>query len=155
APPSPDYVPSLEHPPSPDYVPGPEYPEYVAPSDDVIIVKDQPLSADASPTILSRGYVIDSNLEEDHEEDLVDCSINRGDDEEEESSEDDNDDGEEEEEIFEEDKDEKEHPAPVHSAALHVIDPVPSAEESKQFETDESAATPPPPRSPQTGVPFS
>ncbi|GJT89724.1 hypothetical protein Tco_1078569 [Tanacetum coccineum] len=34
APPSPDYVPGLEHPPSPDYVPGLEYPEYLVPSDD-------------------------------------------------------------------------------------------------------------------------
>ncbi|GJX83545.1 RNA-directed DNA polymerase [Tanacetum coccineum] len=44
-------------PPSPDYVPGPEYPKYVAPSDDEILVGDQPLPADASPTALSPCYV--------------------------------------------------------------------------------------------------
>ncbi|GJW91585.1 hypothetical protein Tco_0169138 [Tanacetum coccineum] len=126
APPSPDYVPGLEHPPSPDYVHGPEYPAYVAPSNDEIPIEDQPLPADASPATLSSGY-----------------------EEEEESSEDDDDDEEEEEEASEEDEDEEEeHLAPADSAALPVIDPVPSTEEIEPFETDESAATPPPPRSP-------
>ncbi|GKF69276.1 reverse transcriptase domain-containing protein [Tanacetum coccineum] len=55
---------------SPDYVPGLEYPEYVAPSDNEILVKDQPLPADASPTALSPGYVANSDpLEDDPEED--------------------------------------------------------------------------------------
>ncbi|GKE50170.1 hypothetical protein Tco_1481428, partial [Tanacetum coccineum] len=31
-------------------------------------MKDQPLSADASPTALSPGYIADSNLEEDKED---------------------------------------------------------------------------------------
>nr|GFA31689.1 hypothetical protein [Tanacetum cinerariifolium] len=57
APPSPNYVPGLEHPPSPDYVPGLEYPEYVAPADEEISVEDQPLPADALPATLSLGYV--------------------------------------------------------------------------------------------------
>ncbi|GKC73600.1 hypothetical protein Tco_1119483, partial [Tanacetum coccineum] len=57
---------------------------------------------------------------------------------------------------FKEDKDEEEeHLAPADSAALPVIDSVPSADEMKPFKTDESAATPPPPRSPQTIVPLS
>ncbi|GJY94074.1 hypothetical protein Tco_0510435 [Tanacetum coccineum] len=74
APPSPDYVPGLEHPPSPDYVAGPEhppspvevpyvpepeYPEYLAPSDAEAPLEDQPLPADALPTALSPGYVAD------------------------------------------------------------------------------------------------
>ncbi|GJV86681.1 hypothetical protein Tco_1530619 [Tanacetum coccineum] len=124
---------SLEQaPPSPDYVPGPEYPEYLAPSDDEISVEDQPLLADASPTALSSGYVVDSDpLEEDPEEE-----------EEEDSSEDDDD--EEEEEASEEDQKE-EHLAPVDSIVLPAIDLVPSAEETEPFETDESGATPPPP----------
>ncbi|GJR18549.1 hypothetical protein Tco_0967076 [Tanacetum coccineum] len=42
-----------------------EYPEYLAPSDDEIPVEDQPLPADASPTALSPGYVVDSDPEED------------------------------------------------------------------------------------------
>ncbi|GKB71912.1 hypothetical protein Tco_0933324 [Tanacetum coccineum] len=73
APLSPDYVPSPEHPPSPDYVLSPEYPEYVALVDDEIPVKDQPLPADASPTTLSPGYVVDSDpSKEDPKEDPTD-----------------------------------------------------------------------------------
>nr|GEX72933.1 hypothetical protein [Tanacetum cinerariifolium] len=60
-------------------------------------------------------------------------------DKEDESFEDDDDD---EEEAFEED----EHLALADSAPLHAIDHVPLAEETKLFETDESAATPPPPQ---------
>nr|GEW91300.1 putative reverse transcriptase domain-containing protein [Tanacetum cinerariifolium] len=52
---------------------------------------------------------------------------------------------------FEDDKEdeEEEHLAPADSI-LPAIDFVPSARETKPFETDESTATPPPPRSPQT-----
>nr|GFB93882.1 hypothetical protein [Tanacetum cinerariifolium] len=59
APPSPDYVPGLEHPPSPieiPYVPEPEYPEYLAPSDDEAPLEDQPLPTDASPIAASADY---------------------------------------------------------------------------------------------------
>ncbi|GJX41761.1 hypothetical protein Tco_0256751 [Tanacetum coccineum] len=113
-------------PPSPDYVPGPEHSEYLAPSDDEITVEDQLLPVDASPTTLSPGYVVDSDpLEEDPEE----------------------------EESFEDDDEEEEHLAPTDST-LPAIDSVPSAEETEPFETDESADTPPPPRPPQTIVPF-
>nr|GEW93471.1 hypothetical protein [Tanacetum cinerariifolium] len=84
APPSPDYVPGLEHPPSPDYVPGPEHlpspieipyvpepecPEYLAPSDDKVPLEDQPLPADTSHIAASPDYVADSDPEEDPEED--------------------------------------------------------------------------------------
>ncbi|GJZ00049.1 putative reverse transcriptase domain-containing protein, partial [Tanacetum coccineum] len=148
---------SPEHaPPSREYVPGPKYPDYVAPSDDEIPVKDQSLPVNASPTALSSGYVADSDpleedREEDPEEDLADYPADGGDDKEEESSEDDNDD-----EYEEEDEDEEEeHLASTDSAALPAIDPVPSARETEPFETDESATTPPPPKSPQTMVPFS
>ncbi|GKC66961.1 hypothetical protein Tco_1099559 [Tanacetum coccineum] len=101
-----------------------------------------------SPTALSPGYVADSDPlkedpEEDLEEDLTDYPVDEGDDEEEEeeSSEDDDDDDDDEEE---------EHLAPTNSVALPTIDPVPSAEETEPFETDESTTTPPPP--PQTIV---
>nr|GEV42625.1 putative reverse transcriptase domain-containing protein [Tanacetum cinerariifolium] len=58
---------------------------------------------------------------------------------------------EEDGETSEEDEDEEEeHLALADSAALPVIDHVPSAEETEPFETEESAATPPPPRSPHT-----
>ncbi|GKB20643.1 hypothetical protein Tco_0854566, partial [Tanacetum coccineum] len=55
-----------------------------------------------------------------------------------------------EEEASEEDEDEEEeeeHLAPADSttATSPVVDPVPSVEETEPFETDESAATPPPP----------
>ncbi|GKD21912.1 hypothetical protein Tco_1223615, partial [Tanacetum coccineum] len=44
-----------------------------------------------------------------------------------------------------EDKEEEEHPAPANSivVALPAVDQAPSAKETKPFETDESAATPP------------
>ncbi|GKB94979.1 hypothetical protein Tco_0981116 [Tanacetum coccineum] len=135
-------------PPSPDYVPGFEYLEYLAPSDDEIPVEDQPIPADASPTALSPGYVADSDPEDDPEEDLeedpADYPVDEGDDEEEEESSEDDDDDDEEEE----------HLAPA-DFTLHVIDSVPSAEETEPFETDESATTPPPPKSPRIVVPLS
>nr|GEU60688.1 hypothetical protein [Tanacetum cinerariifolium] len=138
---------SLEQaPPSPDYVTGLEYSEYVASSDDEIPVEDQPIPVDASPTALSPAYVADSNLEEDLEEDHVDYPADGGD----------ADDEEEESEASKEDEDEdEEHLASADSAALPAIDPVPSAEETEPFKTDESAATPPLPISLQTRVLFS
>nr|GFD14269.1 hypothetical protein [Tanacetum cinerariifolium] len=123
---------SLEQvPPSPNYVHGPKYLKYVAPADD--------------------------DIPEDAEEDLEEDPADGGDDDdEEESFEDDDDDEEEEEETSKEGKDEeKEHLAPTDSTALPAINHVVSAEETIPFETDESTATPPPPRSPQTGVFFS
>ncbi|GJV62054.1 hypothetical protein Tco_1468154 [Tanacetum coccineum] len=70
------------------------------------------------------------------EEDPIDYVVDPDDDEddEEESSEDDDD-------------EEEEHLAPADSTAIASLatDPVPSAEETEPFETDESAATPPPP----------
>ncbi|GJT29577.1 hypothetical protein Tco_0909852 [Tanacetum coccineum] len=117
APPSPYYVPSLEHPPSLDYVPIPDYPEYLVPSDDEIPVEDQPLPADALPTAPSSGYVADSDPKEDPEEDLVDYP----------------------------DEEEEEHLASADSTQPAIYS-VPSAEDSEPFETDESAATPPSPQ---------
>ncbi|GJZ75716.1 hypothetical protein Tco_0640181 [Tanacetum coccineum] len=133
-------------PPSPNYIPSPEYPEYVASSDNEIPVDDQPLPVDASPTSLSSGYVTDSDpLKEDLEEDPADYTADGGDDDDDEGEESFEDDDEEEDE-----DEEEEHLAPADSAALPVIDPAPSAEETELFETDESATTPPPPRLPQT-----
>ncbi|GJS40496.1 hypothetical protein Tco_0565539 [Tanacetum coccineum] len=121
APASPDYVPGPEEPEqaplSPDYVPGPEYPEYLAPSDEEVPVEDQPYVVADSPIALSLGYVADSDPEEDPED--------------------------MEEEAKEEE--EEEHLAPADSVVAPVVDHVPSSEETKPFETDESAATPPSP----------
>ncbi|GJR96863.1 hypothetical protein Tco_0269037 [Tanacetum coccineum] len=149
APPSPDYVPGPEEPeqapPSPDYVPGPEH------ADDEIVAEDQPYAEDASPTAQSPDYVPESDPEadpeedddEDPEEDPVDYPADGGDDgdDEEGSSEDDDMDIE-----ADDDEEEEEHLAPADSVvvALPTTDQAPSAEETEPFETDESAATPPP-----------
>ncbi|GJT25184.1 putative reverse transcriptase domain-containing protein [Tanacetum coccineum] len=98
-PPSPAYVPNpmeLEH-HVPVYVLEPVYPEYLVPSDDDIPVEDQSYAADTSPTTLSPGYVVDSDLEEDP----IDYAADAEDDE------------DEEEESFEDDDDEEEHLAPA------------------------------------------
>nr|GEY42068.1 retrovirus-related Pol polyprotein from transposon TNT 1-94 [Tanacetum cinerariifolium] len=117
---------SLEQaPPSPNYMPGFEHPP--------------------SWTM----YLVPSIQKEDPEEDPADYPGGRGDEEEEEeeSSKDDDDDQDEASE-----EEEEKHLASVDSATLPVIDPVPSAEETKPFKTDESDPTPPPPRSPRTKV---
>nr|GFA05679.1 hypothetical protein [Tanacetum cinerariifolium] len=49
-------------------------------------MKDQPLPADASPTALSPGYVVDSDDEKDPKEDPADYPANRGDNDDDESS---------------------------------------------------------------------
>nr|GFB67963.1 hypothetical protein [Tanacetum cinerariifolium] len=81
---------------------------------------------------------------EDPEEDPVDYPADGGDDgdDEEESSEDEEND----EFDVEADEEEKEHPAPADSVVVAptATDQAPTAEETKPFETDESAATPPP-----------
>ncbi|GJS28081.1 hypothetical protein Tco_0488701 [Tanacetum coccineum] len=115
APPYLDYVPGPEHPPYPDYVPDPEYPKYVAPFDDEVLAKDQPLPVDASPTALSPGYITDSDPEEDPKEDHVDYPADEGDDDEEEEEEPSEDDADDDEEETSEDE-EEEHPAPAESA---------------------------------------
>nr|GFC87279.1 hypothetical protein [Tanacetum cinerariifolium] len=80
--------------------------------------------------------------DEDPEEDPVDYLANEGDDgdDEEESLEDDEDDE------MDIEADEEEHPAPAGSVVVAptAADQAPSAEETEPFETDESAATPPP-----------
>ncbi|GKE65572.1 hypothetical protein Tco_1519733, partial [Tanacetum coccineum] len=120
-PPSLDYVPSPKEPEqallSPDYVPGPDYPEYLAPSDDELLVEDQPHDVDALPIALSPGYI--SSRDDADEEEVEEAS---------------------------KEDEEEEHLAPADSTVVSpVVDPVPSAKETEPFETDESAATPPPP----------
>ncbi|GJT09490.1 hypothetical protein Tco_0856532 [Tanacetum coccineum] len=160
-PPSPDYVPGPEHPPSPVYVPEPKYPEYLVPSGDEAPMEDQPLPDDASSTALSPGYVADSDPEEDPEEDHVDYPADGGDgdDESSSSSDDDDDDDDDEDDEASEDEDDDEgeegHIAPADSSAIPIVDPIPSAGDTEAFETDESAPTPPSPRSPQIVVPLS
>nr|GEU48742.1 hypothetical protein [Tanacetum cinerariifolium] len=114
-----------------------------------ILIEDQPYVVVDSPIALSTGYVADSDPKEDPKED----------------PEDDDEDEDEDEEPFEDEDDdeEEEHLAPVDSPVVPVIDPVPSAEDTKAFETDEAAPTPvPSPRRytarmsvrPQTPIPW-
>ncbi|GKG13923.1 hypothetical protein Tco_0350883, partial [Tanacetum coccineum] len=107
----------------------------------------------ASPVALSPGYVPDSDPEEDPEEDSEEEHANYpadgGDGDDEPSDDDtDDDDADDDEEPFEE---EEEHLAPADSSAIPMVDPVPSAGDTKAFETDESAPTP---RAPQIRIPF-
>nr|GEU30720.1 hypothetical protein [Tanacetum cinerariifolium] len=153
APPSPDYVSDPEYPPSPKFIPKPVYPEYMPLEDEILPAEEQPLPAAVSPTVDSPGYVLVSDFEEDPkedpeedpEEDPTDYLVDGGDDgdDEDESSNDDDDVDIKEEE--DEDK-EEDHLASADSTAvaLPAVDHASSAEETELFETDESAATPPP-----------
>nr|GFA07478.1 hypothetical protein [Tanacetum cinerariifolium] len=126
---------ALQAPPSPDYIPGPKEPEQAPPSPNY-----------------SPEYVPESDFEvhpeddddKDPEEDPVDYLADGGDDgdNEEESSKDDEDDDMD----VEADEEEEEHPAATDSVVVAptAADQAPSAEETEPFETDESAATPPP-----------
>ncbi|GJT15664.1 putative reverse transcriptase domain-containing protein [Tanacetum coccineum] len=153
APPSPDYVSGPEYPPSPEFVPEPVYPEFMPPEDEILPAEDHLLPAAVSPTSDSPGYVPESDPEEDLEEDNdedpmedpADYPADGGDDgdDEDESSDDDED---EDVDIEGDEEKEEEHPAPADSTAvaLPAVDQAPSVEETEPFETDESAATPPP-----------
>ncbi|GJT10576.1 hypothetical protein Tco_0857618 [Tanacetum coccineum] len=161
APPSPDYVPGPEEPeqapPSPDYVPGPEH------ADDEIVIEDQPYAEEASPTTQSPDYVLETDPEadpeedddEDPEEDPIDYPDDARDDRDdemdiEEEKDDDMDiDADEEDEDDEMDVEvdeeaEEEHSTPAYPVVVALPATAPSAEETEPFETDESAATPPP-----------
>nr|GFA91803.1 hypothetical protein [Tanacetum cinerariifolium] len=117
----------------------------------------QPYAEDASPIAQSLEYVPESDFEihpeddddEDPEEDHVDYPADGGDDgdDEEESSEDDEEDEDDEMDIeADDDEEEEEHPAPADSVVVAptAADQAPSAKETEPFETDKSAATPPP-----------
>ncbi|GJX61290.1 hypothetical protein Tco_0294190 [Tanacetum coccineum] len=151
----------------PVYVPKPEHPEYHTPSDDDILVEDQPYADNASPAAELPGYIADSDsMEEDTDEDsnnYLDKPEDGDEDddkdleedpskEHEPEDDDDDDDINDEDEEPTEDEEEEEHPAPTNSFVIPVVDPIPSARNTKAFETDESAPTP---ISPQTRVHFS
>ncbi|GJR74475.1 hypothetical protein Tco_0086840 [Tanacetum coccineum] len=146
----------------------PEHPEYHVPSDDDMQVEDQPYLDDASPTAESPGHIVDSESmeedsidypdkpedddedpEEDLEEDHTDYPAD-GEDGDDEPSDDDDDDDEDKDPT--KDEEEEEHLDSADFSAVPVVDPVPSAGDTKAFETYESAPTP---RSPQTSPFFS
>ncbi|GKC26149.1 hypothetical protein Tco_1033443 [Tanacetum coccineum] len=164
------------HPLSPAYVPDPmeldghvpvyvselEHPEYHAPSDDDIQVKDQPYADDGLPTAESPGYITDSDTDEDsidypnepedgEEDDNEDPEEDPSKEHEPEDDEDDDDTDDKDEEPTRDDE-EEEHPSSADSSVVSVVDLIPSAGDTEAFETDKSAPTP---RSPQTRVPFS
>ncbi|GJW85882.1 putative reverse transcriptase domain-containing protein [Tanacetum coccineum] len=161
APPSPDYVPGPKEPEQapflPDYVPGPEH------ADDEIVVEDQPGAEDAPPTAQSPDYVPETDPEadpeedddEDPEEDPIDYPADGGDDGDDEMDIEEDEDDDMDIDADEEDEDdemdvevdeeaEEEHPAPAYPVVVALPATAPSAEETEPFETDESAATPPP-----------
>ncbi|GJW58421.1 hypothetical protein Tco_0105152 [Tanacetum coccineum] len=147
APPSPDYVPGPEYPPLTEFVPEPVYPEFMPPEDEVFPAEEQPLPAAASHTADSPGYVPESDPEEgddeDPEEDPADYPADGGDDDDDEDESSDDDEDNDDVDIEEE---EDEHLPPVDSTSVSfpVVEHAPSAKETEPFETDESAATPPP-----------
>ncbi|GKE20157.1 hypothetical protein Tco_1431669 [Tanacetum coccineum] len=127
-------------------------------------VEDQPYADDASPIAGSPGYIANSNsMEEDTDADSIDY-LDEPEDGEEDDDEDPEEDPEEDpsedhepeddddDDDTDDEEEEEEHLAPADSSVVPVVDPVPSAGDTKAFETDESAPTP---RSPQTRVPFS
>nr|GFB63165.1 hypothetical protein [Tanacetum cinerariifolium] len=87
-------------------------------------MEDQPLPADASPTALSPGYIVDSEDEKDPKEDPAYYPTDRGDNDDDESSNDEDDDDDVEKD--EEDKEEEEHLAPTDPSDVSTDDLVPS-----------------------------
>nr|GEX98125.1 hypothetical protein [Tanacetum cinerariifolium] len=161
APLSPDYMTGPEYPPSSEFVPETVYPEFMPVEDDILPAEEQPLPAAASPATEDDP---EDDPEHDPKEDPADYPADRGDecDDEDESSNDDEDDDidiegdEEEDESFDDDKDDDINiegdeeddkylvPADSTAVALPAVDYAPSAKETEPFETDVSAAIPPP-----------
>nr|GFC63511.1 hypothetical protein [Tanacetum cinerariifolium] len=91
-------------------------------------MEDQTLPAGASPTALSSGYVVDSNLEKDEKdpkEDPAYYPADRGDNDDDESS--NGDDHDDDVEKDEEDKEEEEHLASADPSDVSTNDLVPSS----------------------------
>ncbi|GJY74864.1 reverse transcriptase domain-containing protein [Tanacetum coccineum] len=133
---------ALQAPPSPNYVPGPEEPEQAPPSPDYVPEVDP----EADPG---------EDDDEDPEEDPIDYPANGGDDGDDEMDIEEDEDDDMDIEADKEDEDDEidvevdeeakeEHPTPTYSIVVALPATAPSAEETEPFETDESAATPPP-----------
>ncbi|GJT16911.1 hypothetical protein Tco_0875617 [Tanacetum coccineum] len=137
--------------------PEPEHPKYHVPSDDDIQVEDQPYTDDASPTAESPRYIADSDsMEEDTDEDSIDYPDEPMDDDEDLEEDDDEDpeedpkeDPSEEHEPEDDDEDPEEDPSEEHEPEdedTKEEEPSEGSDETKPFEEDETAVTPPPPR---------
>nr|GEX99673.1 reverse transcriptase domain-containing protein [Tanacetum cinerariifolium] len=115
-----------------------------------------PLLDDSSLTALSQGNLVDSNLEEDlkedPEEDHANYPTNEGNGDDESSY--DNDDVDEEDEEASEDEDddeeEEENLALADSSTVPIVDPIPLAGDTEEFEIDEARKM----VKPQTPIPF-
>nr|GFB42111.1 hypothetical protein [Tanacetum cinerariifolium] len=86
-------------------------------------MEDQPLPANASPTALSPGYVVDSEDEKDPKEDPAYYPVDKGNNDDDESSNDDDDDDDVEKDV--EDKEEEEHLASADPSNVSTDDLVP------------------------------
>ncbi|GJS90902.1 hypothetical protein Tco_0773538 [Tanacetum coccineum] len=145
--------------------PSPDYYSRSGADDDGIVNCDQPYAEDASPIAQSPDYVPESDPEadpeedgdEDPEEDPIDYPADGGDDGDDEMDIEEDEDDDMDIEADEEDEDdgvwdcwggggidEEEHLAPAYPVVVALPATAPSAEETEPFETDESAATPPP-----------
>ncbi|GJV87652.1 hypothetical protein Tco_1531590, partial [Tanacetum coccineum] len=104
-------------------------------------VEDKPYADDASPTAKPPGYIADSDtIEDDTDTDSIDYPDEPGTNDE------------------DEDEDPEEDPSEEHEPENEDVKEDESSEDSDEtdpFEEDETATTPPPPRSPQIRIPFS
>ncbi|GKE73462.1 hypothetical protein Tco_1535503 [Tanacetum coccineum] len=137
----------------PLYAPEPEYLEHHISSNDDIQAEDQPYAKDASPTAESPGYIADSDpIEDDIDADSIDYPDEpRTDDEdpEEDDDEDPEEDPSEEHDPEDEDEDPEEDPSEEHEPEDEDVKEDESSEDSdetKPFEENETATTPPPPK---------
>nr|GFC58616.1 hypothetical protein [Tanacetum cinerariifolium] len=90
-------------------------------------MKDQPLPADASPTALSPGYVVNFEDEKDSKEDPANYPADRGDNDDDESSNDDDDDDDVKKDKEDKEEEEEEHLASTDLSDISTDDLVPSS----------------------------
>ncbi|GJX10797.1 hypothetical protein Tco_0200656 [Tanacetum coccineum] len=134
------------HPLSPAYVPDP------------MELDEHPYAEDASPTAESPRYIADLDpMEDGTDANSIDYHDEPGTNDED-PEEDDDEDPKEDPSKEHDPKDEDEDPSEEHDPEdedAKEEEPSEDSDETKPFEENETAATPPPPRSPQTRIPFS
>ncbi|GJZ52215.1 putative reverse transcriptase domain-containing protein, partial [Tanacetum coccineum] len=142
----------------PLHAPVPEHPEHYVPSGDDSQAEDQPYAEDASPTAELPRYIVDSDpIEDNTDADSIDYPDEPETDDEDPKEDDDEDpkeDPSEEHDPKDKDEDPSEEHEPEDEDAKEE-EPSEDSDETEPFEENETAATPPPPRSPQTRVLFS
>ncbi|GKE42637.1 hypothetical protein Tco_1469921 [Tanacetum coccineum] len=115
---------------APIYVPEPEHLEYHVPSDDDILVEDQPYADDASMTAESPGYIADLDLMEEGSIDYLDEPEDDDDDPEEDPS--------EEHKPEDDDKDPEEDPSKEHKPEDDDEDPEEDPSEEHEPEDEDT-----------------